>query len=425
MSQLSRQRPESTGSGPAPLHPNSRTVRVFAVVAGLCVSNLYYVIVLLPEIAASHHRPSQDFAHLLSLTQGGYTLGLLFVVPLGDRVDRRRLCTLLLAAACLVCVAIPWAPAASYPVLFVLLGLCSVTAMVLVPWGADLADDAARGRVVGTIMTGLILGTLLCRTVAGVLTQLASWRFVYWLAAALMALCVAALYWALPSGVATGPAPRQPQDGQGDGYLRLLGSLPRILLRTPGVGERCLYGALAFGAFSAFWAVLPLHLQARPFSFGPAEIGLFALLGGAGVVGASTAGRLADRGLQTPTTLAAFAVVVATFLVLGAWPGSLALLIVGTVLLDMGIQVAHITNQSVIYAGNPAMRSRITTTYMVMYFVGGTLGSAVAASVWGQGGSWGATCLVGAGMGACALVVAILRAALGRVRTRGADGVRL
>lgn len=423
MSQLSQRRPESAGSGPVPLRHNSRTVRVFAVVAGLCVSNLYYVIVLLPEIAASHHRPSQDFAHLLSLTQGGYTLGLLFVVPLGDRMERRRLCTLLLTAACLVCAAIPWAPAAAYPVLFVLLGLCSVTAMVLVPWGADLADDAARGRVVGTIMTGLILGTLLCRTVAGAIAQLASWRFVYGTAAVLMALCVAALYWGLPSGRATDP--RRPRDAQGETYLQLLGSLPRILLRTPQVGERSLYGALAFGAFSAFWAVLPLHLQARPFSFGPAEIGLFALLGGAGVVGASAAGRLADRGLQSPTTLAAFATVVATFLMLGTWPGSLALLVVGTVVLDMGIQVAHITNQSVIYAGNPAMRSRITTAYMVMYFVGGTAGSAVAATVWGRGGSWSATCLVGAGMAACALAVAALRTGLGRLRGRGADGVRL
>ncbi|MFF4309718.1 MFS transporter [Streptomyces sp. NPDC001507] len=422
MSQLSQRRPESAGSGLAPLRHNSRTVRVFAVVAGLCVSNLYYVIVLLPEIAASHHRPSQDFAHLLSLTQGGYTLGLLFVVPLGDRVERRRLCTLLLAAACLVCAAVPCAPTGAYPVLFVLLGLCSVTAMVLVPWGADLADDSARGRVVGTIMTGLILGTLLCRTVAGAIAQLASWRFVYGSAAVLMALCVAALYWGLPSGAVMDR--RRPRDAQGESYLRLLGSLPRILLRVPGVGERSLYGALAFGAFSAFWAVLPLHLQAPPFSFGPAEIGLFALLGGAGVVGASAAGRLADRGLQAPTTLAAFATVVATFLVLGAWPRSLALLIVGTVVLDMGIQVAHITNQSVIYAGNPAMRSRITTTYMVMYFVGGTLGSAVAATVWGRGGSWGATCLVGAGMGAGALAVAVLRTGLGRLRGRGTDGVR-
>jgi predicted MFS family arabinose efflux permease len=268
-------------------------------------------------------------------------------------------------------------------------------------------------------MTGLVLGTLLCRTVAGALAQVASWRLVYGTAAVLMALCAAALYWALPSGLATGPVRRQPQEAH-ESYPRLLGSLPRILLRTPGVAERCLYGALGFGAFSAFWAVLPLHLEARPFSFGPAEIGLFTLLGGAGVMGASAAGRLADRGLQTPTTLAAFATVTATFLLLGAWPRSLALLIVGTVVLDMGVQVAHITNQSVIYGGNPTMRSRITTTYMVMYFVGGTLGSAVAASVWGQGGSWGATCLVGAAMGACALVVAALRAATGRIRTRRA-----
>lgn len=420
MSQISQQRPGSAESSLAPLRHNSRTVRVFAVVAGLCVSNLYYIIVLLPGIAASHHRPSQDFAHLLSLTQGGYTLGLLFVVPLGDRVDRRKLCALLLTAACVVLAVVPWAAVAMYPVLFVLLGLCSVTAMVLVPWGADLAEESARGRVVGTIMTGLILGTLLCRTVAGALAQLASWRFVYGTAAVLMALCVAALYWALPSGLAT----RQPQRTQNDGYLRLLGSLPKILLRTPGVGERCLYGALGFGAFSAFWAVLPLHLEARPFSFGPAEIGLFALLGGAGVLGASAAGRLADRGFQTPTTMAAFATVVATFAVLGAWPRSLALLIVGTVVLDMGIQVAHITNQSVIYAGNPTMRSRITTAYMVMYFVGGTLGSAMAASVWGQGGSWGAICVFGAGTGACALAVAALRAVLARVRLRQTDGSR-
>jgi predicted MFS family arabinose efflux permease len=407
--------PRTGVAGPGGLRRDSRAVRVFAAVAGLCVSNLYYSVVLLPDIAASQGRPTGDFAALLALTQAGYAAGLLCLVPLGDILDRRRLTTLLLGASCAVLVVLPLTTGPLFLALFPLLGLFSVTAMILVPWGADLADDAERGRVVSTIMTGLILGGLLCRTFAGGLAQLASWEAVYWVSAALMALCAVAVRRVLPAGnPAHAPAGRGPRPG----YGALLGSLPGIL-RTPGVGERCLYGALGFGAFSVFWTALPLRLEQPPFSYGPAAIGLFSLLGAAGVLGAAGAGRLADRGLQTPTTLAAFAVVGGTFLLMGAGPGVLALLILGTLLLDLAVQAAHITNQSVLYAGRPAIRSRITTVYMVSYFAGGAVGSGLAALVWNPDNGWRSACLLGACLAALALVVPGVRALAGRRAPRG------
>lgn len=421
MSQYGGQRekladPFATDPAVPVLRPGSRAVLVFAAVAGLCVANLYYIIPLLPEIGAALHRPAADFASLLSVTQVGYAAGLLFIVPLGDMVDRRRLSTVLLAASGLVLLAIPFTTGAAFFALFTVLGLVSVTAMVLVPWAADFADDKERGRVVGSVMTGLILGSLLCRSFAGALAQVASWQTVYWVAAAFMALSMVAVRWAMPSGAARRPGPR-PADGTG--YLRLIGSLPGVMLHTPKVIERCLYGGLGFGAFSVFWTVLPLRLTAAPFHYGAAEIGLFGFLGAAGVLGASLAGRLADRSLQTFATLAAFALVGGTFLVLGAGAGGLAVLIAGTVLLDLAVQAAHITNQSVVYAGNPLIRSRITTAYMVSYFGGGALGSALAASVWRSSG-WAATCLLGAGFAAAALLVFGVYALARRMAPRSA-----
>ncbi|AGL13733.1 MFS transporter [Actinoplanes sp. N902-109] len=371
---------------------------LFATVAGLSVANMYYIIVLLPDIAADRHEPVGSFAGLLSVTQLGYAVGLLLIVPLGDVIDRRALCIALLACATAVLAAVPIVRGPLAPVMFFLLGLSSVTAMVIVPWGADLADPTERGRVVGRIMTGLILGTLLCRTYAGFLADLVSWQVVYWVAAVASASCALILRMVRPPVVAGGPA---------HSYTGLLASLPVLLIRVPQLWQRCLYGVLGFGGFSLFWSVLPLHLAQPPFRFGSVGLGLFGVLGTAGVAGASIAGRLADRGRQTVVTVAAFALAAVSFIALAAAPQALLVLVAATVTLDLGVQAAHITNQTVIYAAGTAARSRITTIYMVTYFAGGALGSAAGAILWRTEG-WGAAMVVGAALTAAAGVIAVM-----------------
>ncbi|NYI04909.1 MFS transporter [Allostreptomyces psammosilenae] len=407
----------------ARLHAGSPMVRLLAVVAGLCVANLYYALPLLPAIAESLDRPADEVAPLLSLTQIGYAAGLLLLVPLGDMVDRRRLASVLVAAAGVVLLIIPFTSGPLMFVLFTVLGVVSVPAMVIVPWVADLVSDEERGRTVAAVMTGLILGTLLCRTFAGALADVTTWQVVYWVAAGFMVLCLLVLR-RVPDDAAAG---RDRISPTGLGYVTLIASIPAIALRRRAVVERCVYGALGFGAFSLFWTGLPLFLAEEPFSYGPGAIGLFGLLGAAGAVGAGLAGRLADRNLQAVTTVCAFLIVGLCFLGLGTGLDGLAAIIVATLLLDLAIQGAHITNQSVIYQGAPLVRSRITTAYMTSYFAGGAIGSALATAMW-SGGGWRAVCLLGAGFAALALLVFVVRAAVGRMVAgrgggQGAGGV--
>jgi predicted MFS family arabinose efflux permease len=388
-----------------------RLVLVLAVACGVVVANLYYAQPLLSEIAHSLQVSAGTAGLLITLSQVGYAAGLLFVVPLGDLLERRHLVVGALAVAALALVGCALAP--TLPVLAALLlvaGVTSVVAQVLVPFAATLAADDERGKVVGTVMTGLLLGILLARTASGLVGQWLGWRAVFAVAAGLMVVLIVVLRAELPVVAPTSTLR----------YGSALRSVGTLLRTHPTLRIRCVLGALGFAAFSVFWTTLAFLLAGAPYHYGDAVIGLFGLAGAAGALVAGRAGRLADRGLAHRSTLAFAALVAVAFLPTFFGAHHLLPLLVGVVVLDLGVQGLQITNQSEVYRLDAAARSRITTAYMTSYFLGGAAGSALGSALWSTAG-WGGVCTAGGVLGVAALAVG---SQTGRV-ARGVERRRL
>jgi predicted MFS family arabinose efflux permease len=278
----------------------------------------------------------------------------------------------------------------------VIVGASSVAGQVMIPFAADLAPAERRGRVVARIMMGLLLGILLARTVSGLVAELAGWRSIYWFSSALMVLFMVILWRALPS-----EAPRPHQS-----YWFLVGSSLRLLVDEPQLRRRALHGAAAFACFSVLWTTIAFLLSSSPYHYTNAVIGLFGLVGAGGILAANAAGRLADADRHKPATIVAGLLLIASFAIMWGSRSSLAALIIGIVVLDIGTQSMQITNQSIIYALRPEARSRINSAYMVCYFIGGAVGSVLAGSVYSDHG-WHGICVLGAGFGllSCLLTV--------------------
>ncbi len=367
---------------------------VFAVTCGGVVANLYYSQPLLASIAADFQVPAAKAGLLVTVTQIGYACGLAFLVPLGDALSRRRLTLCLCTLTAVALLAAAWSPSYHlFGIALVIVGLSSCAVQVLVPFAASLAPDATRGRVVGTVMSGLLLGILLARTVSGLIAEFAGWRAVYVFAFCAMAVLIVLLGKLLPRD------PHRPHTP----YLQLLRSTGRMALEDPVLRERSLYGALAFAAFSVLWTGLTFVLSAPPYHFSESRIGLFGLAGAAGAFAASGAGRLADSGRTRFATGLFGASIAASYGLIWLGGHSLAAMIAGVVLLDIGVQGLHITNQGVIYRGNADSRSRVTTVYLTSYFIGGALGSTLASASYAWGG-WPAVSACGAAIGGLILL---------------------
>ena len=356
--------------------PSRGLVVLFAVATGQAVASNYLAQPLL-ETIRQHFAISAGLAGLIvTVSQVGYAAGLVLLLPLGDLFERRRLLVTLAGVNVLLLSLAGLAPSIS---LFMaaagLIGFTSVMAQILVPFAAGLSPEAERGRVVGTVMSGLILGILLARTASGLIAQLAGWRAVYGVAAALMAVQMVVLARKLPTW----------RQHVGLSYPRLLASVPAIARAEPVLRWRAVFGALSFAAFSVLWTTLAFLLSGPHYGYGEATIGLFGLVGASGAAAATFAGRLSDRGWRDRLT--------------GA---SSLLLLVGIVVLDIGAQALHITNQGEIYRLQPDARSRINAFYMVSCFVGAAAGSAGAALAYSTGG-WDGVCLLGAACGLASL----------------------
>ncbi len=384
----------STGPGAASGHlpdaagPPRRLVILLAVACGLTVANLYYAQPLLSDLRQVFHIDEAAAGGLVTATQVGYALGLLFLVPLGDRVENRRLATLLLGITAVALVAAGLAP--GFAVLLTASLLFSTTLVVvqiLVPFAADLAPDHSRGRVVGQVMSGLLAGILLSRTLGSLLATATSWRVVYLLSAALMALLALILRTALPQ--------RRPTTQVH--YAELLRSTARLAREHAPLRRRALYQATMFGAFSAFWTTVSYVLTSAPFHYGQVAVGLFALVGAGGVAVAPLAGRWADRGLVRPMTAAALAAAAAAFALAGLGRHSVVALGAAAVLLDMAVQTTLILGQQVVFQLDPASRARLNSVYMATFFFGGALGSELASLAYHAHG-WGAVSVLGAGL---------------------------
>jgi predicted MFS family arabinose efflux permease len=352
-------------------------VVLFATACGLSAANLYYAQPLLPSIARNFHVRSDIVTLIVTGAQIGYGLGLALLVPLGDMLVRRRLVPGLVLIA-----AIALAVAAVSPLVEVLIaavavaGVCSVAVQILVPFAAHLADDEHRGRVVGAVMSGLLLGILLARTFAGLIAQVAGWRAVYAVATVTMAALALVLARTLPD---EDVRPRLI-------YRELLASVIHLMRSEPLLRLRSAYGGLVFASFNVLWTSLAFLLIRAPYGYSQAVIGLFGLLGAGGALAAIFSGRLSDRGHEKLVTGGALILILAAFGLLALGSHHLWALLIGIVAGDLGIQAVHIQNQQVIFAIDPASRSRLNTGYMVTYFIGGSIGSATTGIVYAAGG---------------------------------------
>lgn len=377
-----------------------------AVATGISVANLYYCQPLLELISGDLGISAASAGTLVTMTQIGYALGLLFVLPLGDLLERRGL-IIGLSLACVGALILtataqnaPWLFAAS-----VLLGVLTVVAQVLVPLAATLADPQEQGTVVGIVMSGLLLGILLARTVAGLLAEVGGWRSVYWIAAVAMLVVTLALWRGLP--------PSRPT--QRSTYGALLLSIGHFIRTEPVLRRRMAYGALTFFQFSVLWTALTGLLAGAPYHYSEGVIGLFGLIGVAGALAAQLAGRYADRGRALQLTVIFTGLLVASWLALALGKVSLAALVVGIVVLDAGVQGMQVTNQTQIYAISQHGRARVNAAYMTSYFVGGAVGSLVSTQVAATGG-WAAVCWLGVAVSVAQLLLVALGERSLRVR---------
>ena len=370
-------------------------ILLMSVASGLAVASNYYAQPLLDTIARAFNLSASSAGFIVTAAQLGYAAGLLFLVPLGDMFERRMLIvsmTLLAAGGMLIT-----ASSQSLTMMIVgtaLTGLFSVVAQILVPLAATLASPEKRGKVVGTIMSGLLLGILLARTVAGLLASLGGWRTVYWVASVLMVVMALALWRGLP---------KVKQENHLN-YPQLLASVFSLFTQDKLLRTRALLGCFTFANFSILWTSMAFLLAAPPFNYSEGVIGLFGLAGAAGALGARPAGGLADKGKSHLTTSAGLVLLLLSWAAIWYGHVSVLALIVGILVLDLTVQGVHITNQTVIYRVKPEARNRLTAGYMTSYFIGGAAGSLISASAWQHAG-WSGVCGIGALVAALNLVV--------------------
>jgi len=362
---------------------------LLALACGLIAANVYYSQPLVGPISVDLGLPPAEAGLIVTVTQIGYGLGLLFLVPIGDLVENRRLVLSLLGVCILALMLAAVARDASvFLAASFLIGIGAVGVQVLVPYAAHLSPVEIRGRVVGNVMSGLMLGIMLARPAASLVTHLFGWHAVYVISAILMIVLGGVLRMALPR--------RVPEAGMD--YRALVASMWDLVRTVPVLRRRALYQACLFAAFSVFWTTIPLVLAGPAFNLSQAGIAAFAFAGAAGAVAAPVAGRIADRGWTLPASaLAMMAVAVAflsTHLISFGAPGSLALLVVAGIVLDFGCTANLVLGQRALFVLGGELRSRLNGLFMATFFLGGAFGSAVGAWLYSRGG-WTAASWLG------------------------------
>jgi len=365
---------------------------LFSLTSALAVANVYSAQPLLESIAVSLQVSSGAIGTVVTATQTGYALGLIFLVPLGDCINRKKLVLTQLLLSVLALTAAAFAPdLMTLLCAMLLVGLMAVVIQLMVAWAAMLASPARRGQVVGSVTSGIVCGILLARFVSGMIADQAGWRAVYLTAACLLLLISLVLGKALPA--ASGQPPRT-------AYPELLLSVWRLFRTEPQLRRRGTLALLIFAAFSMLWSSMALPLT--DLSLSHTRIGMFGLAGLAGALAASRAGAWADRGWGQRATGIALALLTLSWLPIAGLQRSLLLLTVGVILLDFAIQTVHVINQSLIVAARPEAASRLVGAYMCFYSLGSALGAIAATQLYAHWG-WQAVCYAGAAVSALAL----------------------
>ncbi len=371
---------------------------LLAVACGMIVANLYYAQPLVGPIAHALHLSPEIAGLIVTLIQIGYCVGLLLLVPLGDIVENRKL-VLTLVGGCAV--ALLAASLATHAAVFLVagcaIGLCSVAVQVLVPFAAHLAPEHARGRAVGNVTSGLLMGIMLARPVSSVVSDVFGWHAIFAASAVAMVLLGIVLARKLPQ--------RQPAPGVS--YAQMIGSMGHLLRTQPVLRRRAAYQASMFGVFSLFWTTTPLYLAGPAFHMSQTGIAIFALVGVAGAIAAPMAGRYADRGHSRQMTALALALGAGSFVLsrVGTEGSLLSLLslTVAAVLLDFAVSTNLVIGQRAIFSLSDEHRSRLNGLYMAIFFVGGAIGSSVGAWAYARAG-WPLASWIGFAMPALALL---------------------
>jgi len=371
---------------------------ILAVACGLIVANLYYTQPLVESISSSIGLSSGAAGVIVTLTQIGYGIGLLFIVPLGDLLENRKLVvTLLMLTAVVLIFAAAARNAALFLAASLFIGVGSVAAQILVPYAAHLSPEETRGRNVGNIMSGLLLGIMLARPVSSLVDNYFGWHAIFMMSSAILFVLALVLIKVLPA--------RKPQTS--DHYPAILSSMLRLLKTTPILRRRALYHAFLFGMFSLFWTTVPLVLTSPLYHFSSAGVALFALAGVSGAAAAPLAGRFADKGLIRPATGISIVLVILSGLLPIVFAGgsllSIVILVLAAILLDMGVSANLVLGQRAIFTLGAEVRSRLNGLYMAIFFAGGAIGSAAGGWAYAMGG-WKAAMWLGVLFPALALI---------------------
>lgn len=374
----------------------SRNVSLlFAVACGMSVANIYFAQPLLDQLSSEFNIDYSIIGIVITITQIFYGLGLLLLVPLGDFLNQRLLIIgqMLLSIIVLVIVG----TASNSTILFAgmaLVGLLAVVTQTLVAFAASMAAPAERGRVVGIVTSGIVVGILLARSFAGILTDVAGWRSVYLVSAALMLFMVCMFFKVLPN---------IEREVKSLSYPQLLRTVFILFKQERILRIRSVLALLIFADFSILWTSLVLPLSTPPLSLSHSAIGALGLVGVAGALSAARAGKLADKGYGQRTTGIALTLLLISWLFISYTEQSLLALVIGIVLLDLAVQAIHVTNQTMILPLRPEARSRLTAAYMVFYSIGSACGSIASTQMYAHYG-WIGVCLLGVSVSALALL---------------------
>lgn len=374
----------------------SSLILLLSITCGVVVANMYYIQPIGTKVATSLSVSTSAIGILTMLTQLGYALGLLFLVPLGDVVDRPKLIIRMAALSAISLLAAFFAPSFTlFACASFLIGLLSIVPQIIIPYGAVLAGPKARGKVMGTLLSGLLVGILLSRTVSGIVASLFSWRMIYLFALVLVAILTGLLYWKMPR--------TQIKTISSVSYLDSLKSLPYLVKTQRLLREASISGFFMFGTFSIFWSTLIFYISSPVYHWGTFEAGILAIFGLSGAVAAPIVGRLSDSYSERKIVGMGLAMQTLSFVALLVAGSHLVVLLVAIILLDVGNQFGQVANQTRVQGLGEAASNRNNTVFMFMYFIGGATGSLLGTTMWQQFGWLGVT-LTGLAFQLCAYI---------------------
>ncbi|MDX6044300.1 MFS transporter [Bacillus paranthracis] len=368
---------------------SSGLIILLATACGIIVANLYYAQPLIGLISNEIGLSNSSAGLIVTLTQIGYVVGLLFLVPLGDIVENKKLILILLFLSAFALISMVFVKSATLLLIAsFFIGLGSVAAQVLVPLVSYLSSENARGRVVGNVMSDLLLGIMLARPISSLVADMWGWNAIFALSATVIIVLAFVLSKVLPT--------RKPKAKTN--YIALLNSMWQLLRTTPILRRRAIYHACVFGAFSLFWTTVPLLLSSPAFHFSQTAIALYALVGITGAIAAPIGGRLADLGWTRPATGIALTVVIISLIlplfIQSSSPFGIAVLVIAAILLDMGVSANLVLSQRLIFSLSPEIRSRLNGLFMAIFFLGGAVGSFIGGWAYALGG-WNLTLWIG------------------------------